>query len=104
MKFYKNKRIANFEVSLKKETNKNLRIVNKNETGSLTGNLKFNEDFFYKKSSLFFKAHSDSRNFIGSLKLSVKSLISGYFAELKLVGLEDKNIILFGKHAAELNA
>nr|ABX45176.1 ribosomal protein L6 [Heterostelium pallidum] len=87
MKFYKNKKIDNFDLSYDIKNLNQISIRSKNEKGSLFDNLYLKKKLYKRNQILFFKNHSDSRNFFAKIKLNLRSLISGYVCELKLVGL-----------------
>nr|YP_209592.1 ribosomal protein L6 [Heterostelium pallidum]AAU00607.1 ribosomal protein L6 [Heterostelium pallidum] len=100
MKFYKNKNIDRFDLNYTLNNSNQIKIISKNEKGGLSENLYLKRKLYKQNNFLFFKNHSDSRNFFAKIKLNLRSLISGYVCELKLVGLgyivyKVKNKIVF---------
>nr|YP_001876550.1 ribosomal protein L6 [Cavenderia fasciculata]ABX45224.1 ribosomal protein L6 [Cavenderia fasciculata] len=87
MKYNINKKINNFELQYFVKKGKKIEIINRNDKGMMKILLKLRKKVYVQKNKLYFKKHSDSRNYISKIKYTIKSLMSGYFAEIKLVGL-----------------
>jgi len=89
MKFIKDKNIEKFELDYNINKKKQeVNIITKGKMGFIKEKLKFRKKIMGQKNNqYYFESHNDCRVLMGKIQKNIKSVVSGYFKEIKIVGL-----------------